>query len=83
MENTKYLKLINFLNLADREVAVIVPFSRFKHEDIQVEFSDFINLVSMGNNTFEIIEHEDEDGIERIEAKVYVNNMVHEVIFTY
>ena len=84
MENKKYLKLINFLHLAERAISITLEFSR-EQENIQEEQEDLVYLVGMSNNTYEIKEvyNEDNNTIDSFIVKIYVNNLIHKVIFTW
>jgi len=80
MENKKYLKLINFLHQAERAISITLEFSR-EQENIQEEQEDLVYLIGMSNNTYEI--NEDNNTIASFIVKIYVNNLIHKVIFTW
>ena len=84
MENKKYLKLINFLHQAERAISITLEFSR-EQENIQQEQEDLVYLIGMSNNTYEIKEvyNKDNNTIDSFIVKIYVNNLIHKVIFTW
>lgn len=82
MKPIKYSNLINFLYQSERSVAISVKFDK-DSEDIVAEFGDFLNLIGMGNNTYKIQKMEDIEDYNYFDVTIYVNNLIHKVMFTY
>jgi hypothetical protein len=82
IKHSRHTELINFLYQAKQPMIIAVTFNKHK-DDISIEFAEFLNLISMGNHIYQMVDSNEFKEMESVTALIYIGVLVHEVTFSY